>query len=77
MDTNKDSHTWFEKVEFLTEALPYMHQYNGSSIVIKFGGHAMTDNKVLSSFAKDIAILQQVGIKPVVIITASSPLLIK
>ena len=55
MDTNKDSHTWFEKVEFLTEALPYMHQYNGSSIVIKFGGHAMTDNKVLSSFLASTA----------------------
>ena len=67
MNKNKEALSWFKKVEFLSEALPYMHKYNGSSIVIKFGGHAMTDNKVLSSFAKDIAILQQVGIKPVVI----------
>ena len=67
MNKNKEVLSWFKKVEFLSEALPYMHKYNGSSIVIKFGGHAMTDNKVLSSFAKDIAILQQVGIKPVVI----------
>ena len=44
-----------------------MHQYNGSSLVIKYGGHAMTDKEMQISFASDIALLQQVGSKPVVV----------
>ncbi len=66
---NKDNKTisWLEKVEFLSEALPYMHKYNGSSIVIKFGGHAMTTQESQNLFASDIAFLQQVGTKPLVV----------
>ena len=67
MTKNIDTISWLKKVEFLSEALPYMHEYNGSAIVIKFGGHAMTNNKIQRSFASDIALLQQVGTKPVVI----------
>ena len=44
-----------------------MHQYNGSSLVIKYGGHAMTDKDMQISFASDIALLQKVGSKPVVV----------
>ena len=67
MSYQNESNQWLQKVEFLSEFLPYMHQYNGSSIVIKYGGHAMTNKEMQSSFAKDIALLQQVGTKPVVV----------
>ena len=46
MVPKKEDNEWLSKVEFLSEVLPYMHQYNGSSIVIKYGGHAMTDKKM-------------------------------
>jgi len=65
---NKDEiNLWLNKVKTLSEALPYMHKYNGNNLVIKFGGHAMTDKNTKLSFAKDIAFLQQVGIKPIVV----------
>ena len=67
MVPKKEDNKWLSKVEFLSEVLPYMHQYNGSSIVIKYGGHAMTDKKMQIAFASDIALLQQVGSKPVVV----------
>ena len=67
MVPKKEDNEWLSKVEFLSEVLPYMHQYNGSSIVIKYGGHAMTDKKMQIAFASDIALLQQVGSKPVVV----------
>ena len=67
MAPKKENNQWLSKVEFLSEVLPYMHQYNGSSLVIKYGGHAMTDKEMQTSFASDIALLQQVGTKPVVV----------
>ena len=67
MKNESKSNLWLSKVEFLSEVLPYMHQYNGSSLVIKYGGHAMTDKGMQISFASDIALLQQVGSKPVVV----------
>ena len=67
MKNESKSNLWLSKVEFLSEVLPYMHQYNGSSLVIKYGGHAMTDKDMQLSFASDIALLQQVGSKPVVV----------
>ncbi len=51
----------------LTEALPYIQRYAGKTIVIKYGGNAMTDEMLKSSFARDIVLLQQVGINPVVV----------
>ncbi len=67
MKNESKNNLWLSKVEFLSEVLPYMHQYNGSSLVIKYGGHAMTDKDMQISFASDIALLQQVGSKPVVV----------
>ena len=67
MRNENKNNLWLSKVEFLSEVLPYMHQYNGSSLVIKYGGHAMTDKEMQISFASDIALLQQVGSKPVVV----------
>ena len=67
MAPKKENNQWLSKVEFLSEVLPYMHQYNGSSLVVKYGGHAMIDKEMQTSFANDIALLQQVGTKPVVV----------
>lgn len=51
----------------LSEALPYLQRLNGKTIVIKFGGNAMTDEALKNSFARDIVLLKQVGVNPVVV----------
>ena len=51
----------------LSEALPYMQRYDEETIVIKYGGHAMGDEMVARSFAKDIVLLEQTAINPVVV----------
>ncbi|MGV6818755.1 MAG: acetylglutamate kinase [Thiotrichales bacterium] len=53
--------------QVLTEALPYIQRYAGKTVVIKYGGNAMTDELLKSSFARDIVLLKQVGLNPVVI----------
>ena len=58
---------WLDKVATLIESLPYMKQYSGLSVVIKFGGHAMGEQASIEAFARDIVFLQQVGAKPVVV----------
>ncbi len=51
----------------LTEALPYIQRYSGKTIVIKYGGNAMTDDNLKKSFARDVVLLKQVGINPVIV----------
>ena len=51
----------------LTAALPYIQRYQGQTIVIKYGGNAMLDDKLKSSFARDIVLMSLVGIKPIVV----------
>ena len=51
----------------LTEALPYIQRYSGKTIVIKYGGNAMTDETLKKSFARDVVLLKQVGINPVIV----------
>jgi len=51
----------------LSEALPYLQCYDGAIIVIKFGGHAMGDKATMASFARDVVLLRQVGVHPVVV----------
>jgi len=46
----------------LTEALPYIQKLNGKTVVIKFGGNAMVDEELQSSFARDIVLLKQLGV---------------
>lgn len=53
--------------EILTEALPYIQRYSGKTIVIKYGGNAMTDEKLKKNFAHDVVLLKQVGINPVIV----------
>ena len=61
------SDMWPDKVATLIESLPYMKQYSGLSVVIKFGGHAMGEQASIEAFESDIVLLQQVGAKPVVV----------
>jgi len=51
----------------LSEALPYLQKLNNKTIVIKFGGNAMVDEKLKNSFARDIVLLKQVGVNPVIV----------
>jgi acetylglutamate kinase len=51
----------------LSEALPYMRRFAGRTIVVKYGGHAMGDETVAGQFARDIDLLKQVGINPIVV----------
>jgi len=55
----------FAKV--LSEALPYIQRFQGKTIVIKYGGNAMTEESLKSSFARDMVLLKTVGINPVVV----------
>ncbi|MFA5787633.1 MAG: acetylglutamate kinase [Actinomycetota bacterium] len=56
-----------EKARVLMEALPYIREYQGARVVIKYGGNAMADGDEAASFASDIALMQLVGIRPVVV----------
>ena len=51
----------------LSEALPYMQRYNDAIVVIKFGGHAMGDEEAMATFARDMVLLRQVGMNPVIV----------
>ena len=55
------------RAKTLLEALPYLQRYAGQSIVIKYGGNAMVEESLKSDFARDIVLLKQVGIHPVVV----------
>ena len=56
-----------EKAEVLVQALPYMRRFMGKTIVIKYGGHAMTDEPLRASFAVDVVLLKFIGLRPVVV----------
>jgi len=55
------------QAHLLSEALPYMQAYAGKRVVIKFGGHAMGDAALGRAFARDVALLRQSGVEPVVV----------
>jgi acetylglutamate kinase len=61
------SAAWLEKANVLSEALPYMRRFAGKTFVIKYGGHAMGDDALGKEFARDVVLLKQVGINPVVV----------
>ena len=56
-----------DQAEVLLEALPYIRRFAGKTVVIKYGGHAMTDETLKQAFARDIVLLKFVGIHPVVV----------
>ena len=53
--------------EVLTEALPYIQKFTGKTVVVKFGGNAMTDEQLQNSFARDIVLMKAVGMNPIVV----------
>lgn len=67
--TNPDltSKDWLDKAHVLTQALPFMQRYDRKIVVIKFGGHAMGDAALSQSFARDIVLLKQSGIHPIIV----------
>jgi acetylglutamate kinase len=56
-----------EQAKILAQALPYLRRYAGATIVIKYGGHAMGEEHLANMFGRDIALLKQVGVNPVVV----------
>ena len=58
---------WLYKARTLSEALPYMRRFSGQTFVIKYGGHAMGDPDLAQSFARDVVLIKQVGINPIVV----------
>ena len=54
---------WLSNADMLTAALPYMQKYNGSIVVIKYGGNAMAESELVESFCNDIVFLKQSGLK--------------
>jgi acetylglutamate kinase len=55
------------KAQILAEALPYLQRYDGQTVVIKFGGHAMGDEALASAFAQDVVYLKLSGVNPIVV----------
>jgi acetylglutamate kinase len=51
----------------LTEALPYIQRFHGSTLVVKYGGNAMVDEQLKNTFARDIVLLKLVGMNPIVV----------
>ena len=64
-DTSRDDAQ--QTARILNEALPYLQRYNGQTVVIKYGGNAMTDATLQRSFAQNVVMMKQVGIHPVVV----------
>lgn len=61
------SHSSTVKAEVLSEALPYIRRFHGKTVVIKYGGNAMTEESLQRSFAHDVVLLKLVGLNPVVV----------
>ncbi|MEH6544806.1 MAG: acetylglutamate kinase [Sneathiella sp.] len=66
-DTELTVEEQLRKAQTLSEALPYMHLFAGQTFVIKYGGHAMGDESLAHDFARDVALLKQVGINPIIV----------
>ena len=58
---------WLGTARTLSEALPYLQRYDGATVVIKFGGHAMGDDQGMNEFARDIVLMKQCNVNPVVV----------
>ncbi len=58
---------WIATARTLSEALPYLQRYDGAKVVIKMGGNAMGDGPTLDGFARDIVLMKQIGVNPVIV----------
>ncbi len=62
-----DMNASIQTARTLSEALPYLQRYSGAVVVVKFGGNAMGDEAAMAEFARDIVLMRQVGVNPVVV----------
>lgn len=67
IDQENDPETGIDRAKILSEALPYMQRYDKRTVVVKYGGHAMGDAELSAQFARDIVLLKQSGINPIVV----------
>ena len=67
LQKEKNRQDWAHKAEILCEALPYMRKFAGETFVIKFGGSAMGGENNLKNFARNVVLLKQVGINPIIV----------
>lgn len=67
MKTQTMNRDWIATARTLSEALPYLQRYDGATVVIKLGGHAMGSDEALALFARDIVLMRQVGVNPVIV----------
>jgi acetylglutamate kinase len=67
MSTKETAETAEAQAALLSAALPYMQRYENKTVVVKYGGHAMGDNALGRAFARDIALLKQSGVNPIVV----------
>jgi acetylglutamate kinase len=66
MRTQNMNRDWIATARTLSEALPYLQRYSGAVVVVKFGGNAMGDDDAMADFARDVVLMKQVGMNPVV-----------
>ena len=66
-DTTKNGDTNLDRARVLSEALPFMQRYDKRTVVVKYGGHAMGDEALGAEFARDIVMLKQAGLNPIVV----------
>lgn len=58
---------WIATARTLSEALPYLQRYDGATIVIKLGGHAMSSDAAMADFARDVVLMKQCNVNPVIV----------
>ena len=58
---------WISTAKTLSQALPYLQRYADATVVIKLGGHAMGSDEAMDEFARDVALMRQVGVNPVIV----------
>jgi len=67
MKKRRMNRDWIATADTLSHALPYLQRYDDAIVVIKLGGHAMGSDEAMESFARDIVLMQQVGVNPVIV----------
>ncbi|MFA5580811.1 MAG: acetylglutamate kinase [Paracoccaceae bacterium] len=67
MKTQTMNRDWPATARTLSQALPFLQRYDGATVVIKLGGHAMGSDEAMTLFARDIVLMQQVGVNPVIV----------
>lgn len=67
MKTQSMNRDWIATARTLNQALPYLQRYSNATVVIKLGGHAMGSDDAMDEFARDVVLMRQVGVNPVVV----------